>query len=187
MVFRLVTFQGKEKLAQPITIFVSRASREAIRAIEAKGGKVTAVYYNKLGLKYLLNPDHFGIGRRVPRAALPVRRYLIGMSFIHLSSSYRDYYSDPLKRGYLSSPAVNLSDLGLAPPKEKTKVPLRTIPLLDLLTRSHAILISSAQKTKLRNAFAQAKIRYEQEKSLAETHDYLNGKNRIPKRIPIRQ
>ena|ERR1700737_204164 len=70
--------QGKEMLSQPITIFVSRASREAIQSIEEKGGKVTTVYYNKLGIKYLLHPEKFGTVRRLPRAALPVRRYLIG-------------------------------------------------------------------------------------------------------------
>lgn len=73
--------KGKDTLAQPITIYVSRASREAIQSIEGKGGKVTTVYYNKLGIKYLLNPNRFGTTRRIPRAALPVRRYLIGMSF----------------------------------------------------------------------------------------------------------
>jgi large subunit ribosomal protein L15 len=76
----LLIRQGKEMLSQPITIFVSRASREAIQSIENKGGKVTTVYYNKLGLQYLLHPEKFGTTKRVPRAALPVRRYLIGMS-----------------------------------------------------------------------------------------------------------
>lgn len=65
-------------LAQPITIYVSRASREAIQSIETQGGKVTTVYYNKLGIKYLLKPELFGTKRRIPRPALPVRRYLIG-------------------------------------------------------------------------------------------------------------
>jgi len=72
--------KGKENLAQPITIYVSRASKEAIRQVEEKMGAVTTVYYNQLGLKYLMNPDKFGVTRRVPRAALPVRRYLIGTS-----------------------------------------------------------------------------------------------------------
>jgi large subunit ribosomal protein L15 len=62
---------------------VTRASREAIQSIEGKGGKVTTVYYNKLGMKYLFNPEQFGTTRRVPRAALPVRRYLIGIPYMH--------------------------------------------------------------------------------------------------------
>lgn len=94
-----LTFQGKETLAQPITVFVSRASREAIRAIEEKGGKVITVYYNKLGLKYLLNPDRFGFGRRVPRAALPVRRYLIGMSSIHYRTHVKIIIQIPSNEG----------------------------------------------------------------------------------------
>ena len=73
-------------LAQPITIYVSRASREAIQAIEGHGGKVTTVYYNKLGIKYLLKPEKFGTTKRIPRPALPVRRYLIGMSILLLIS-----------------------------------------------------------------------------------------------------
>jgi hypothetical protein len=153
---------------------VSRASKEAIQAIENKGGKFTAVYYNKLGLKYLLNPDNFGTTRRVPRAALPVRRYLI------------DYYSNPMKRGYLSSPVVDLSELGLAPPKVKPKVPLPTIPITDLIARSHATLASTAHRIKLRREFSEAKRKYEAELALAEKHGYLDGKTRIPKRLPIR-
>ena len=59
---------------------------EAIQAIEGHGGKVTTVYYNKLGIKYLLKPEEFGTTKRIPRLALPVRRYLIGMSILlHLS------------------------------------------------------------------------------------------------------
>jgi hypothetical protein len=60
---------------------VTRASREAIHSIEGKGGKVTTVYYNKLSMKYLFNPEQFGTTRRIPRAALPVRRYLIGIPY----------------------------------------------------------------------------------------------------------
>ena len=81
--------QGKETLAQPITIYISRASKEAIQAIEGNGGKVTTVYYNKLGIKYLLKPEQFGTTKRIPRPALPVRRYLIGMSIPLLVSHHK--------------------------------------------------------------------------------------------------
>jgi hypothetical protein len=64
---------------------VTRASREAIQSIEGKGGKVTTVYYNKLSMKYLFNPEQFGTTRRIPRAALPVRRYLIGIPYLEHS------------------------------------------------------------------------------------------------------
>lgn len=75
----MLIIKGKDILSQPITIYVSRASKEAIQHVEEKGGQITTVYYNHLGLQYLMNPDKFGVTRRAPRAALPVRRYLIGM------------------------------------------------------------------------------------------------------------
>ena len=87
----------------------------------------------------------------------------------------------------MSSPAVDLSSLGLAPPKTKAKAPLPTIPISDLLTRSYAVLMSSAHKAKLRKEFAEAKKRYEEELALAEKHCYVNGKTRIPKRLRIKQ
>ena len=80
---KFVNLQGAEALTYPITIYVTRASLEAIRQVEAKGGKVTTVYYNKLGMEYLINPQKFGTTRRVPRLALPLRRYLIGMCSLH--------------------------------------------------------------------------------------------------------
>ena len=67
-------------LKQPIKIYVSRASKEAIQAVEGAGGKYTAVYYNRLGIRHLVNPDQFGITKRKPRPAMPVKRYLIGIS-----------------------------------------------------------------------------------------------------------
>jgi hypothetical protein len=97
-----------------------------------------------------------------------------------------DYYSNPLKRGYLSSPAVDLSELGLAPPKIKPKAALPTVPISTLMTRSHAVLIEVAQKEKLRNEYRVAKAKYEEETALAEQHGYINGKNRIPKRLRIK-
>ena len=87
----------------------------------------------------------------------------------------------------MSSPAVDLRSLGLAPPLVKPKAPLPTVPLVDVLARSHAVLMSVEQKQKLRTEFAEAKKRYEQELALAEEHGYLNGKTRIPRRIPIKR
>jgi hypothetical protein len=85
----------------------------------------------------------------------------------------------------LSSPAVDLSSLGLAPPATKPKAPLPTIPIPDLLTRAHAVLLSTAQKEKLRKEFVDAKKKYEDELALAEKHGYLNGKTRKPRRLRI--
>ena len=51
---------------------VSQASAAAREAIERAGGSVTTVYYNKLGLRALLQPDWFAKkGRLLPRPARP--------------------------------------------------------------------------------------------------------------------
>ena len=41
--------QGAEKLTTPLHLEVSQASAAARAAVEAAGGSVTTVYYNKLG------------------------------------------------------------------------------------------------------------------------------------------
>lgn len=51
--------KGGERLTAPIRIEISRASEEAIRAVEAVGGEVTTVHYNKLALRALLKPEKF--------------------------------------------------------------------------------------------------------------------------------
>lgn len=87
----------------------------------------------------------------------------------------------------MSSPAVDLPSLGLAPPLVKPKAPLPTVPIVDVLAQSHAVLMSEEQKQKLRTEFVEAKKRYEQELSLAEEHGYVDGKTRVPRRIPIKR
>ncbi len=39
--------QGADRLQQPVDIEVTRASKSAIKAVEATGGRVTTVYFNK--------------------------------------------------------------------------------------------------------------------------------------------
>jgi len=97
-----------------------------------------------------------------------------------------DYYKDPLKRGFLSSPTVDLERLGLAPPS-KVKIPLPAMRLADLVTRSHSVLMASEQKARMKLDLIQAKKEYEQELELAKKYNYIDGKNRIPKKIPIRR
>ncbi|CEP61254.1 mitochondrial 54S ribosomal protein uL15m LALA0_S02e10242g [Lachancea lanzarotensis] len=81
---------GKEYFNLPLKIEATRASKGAIKALERAGGEFTARYYNKLGLKAHLSPrwflEKYG---RIPLQARPVKRKDI------------DYYSNPLKRGYL--------------------------------------------------------------------------------------
>jgi hypothetical protein len=136
-------------------------------------------------MKYLLHPEKFGTTKRRPRAALPVRRYLIGTS--NALSNLQDYYSNPLRRGYLSSPAVDLSELGLAPPKTKQKPHLPAVPLADILAQSHAVIMSSAQKSRVDKELVETKRKFMEEITLADQHGYMNGKNRIPKRLRIKR
>mmetsp|Transcript_26437 Transcript_26437/g.62100 ORF Transcript_26437/g.62100 Transcript_26437/m.62100 type:complete len:350 (+) Transcript_26437:122-1171(+) len=54
--------KGKERLTTPFRLEISRASEAAIEAVEAVGGEVTTVHYNKLALRALLKPHKFGGG-----------------------------------------------------------------------------------------------------------------------------
>jgi len=77
-----------------------------------------------------------------------------------------------MKRGYLSSPAVDLSELGLAPPKKEPKTPLPTMPYSELLTRAHTVLMTSQRKANLLNDVKQRYMNLLQE---AKAEGYLPG------------
>ena len=80
---------GKERLRTPIQLEISRASEEAIRAIENVGGEVTTVHYNRLALRALLKPEKFE-DRGLPRFARPPPKW-------------QPYYTNWHRhRGYLS-------------------------------------------------------------------------------------
>lgn len=83
--------KGKERLRTPVKIEISRASEGAIKAIEAVGGEITTVHYNRLALRALLKPEKFDI---IPKRARPPPKLM-------------QYYTDDDKRGYLS-PRVEL-------------------------------------------------------------------------------
>ena len=53
--------KGKDKLTTPFRLEISRASETAIDAIEAIGGEVTTVHYNRLALRALLKPHKFAL------------------------------------------------------------------------------------------------------------------------------
>eukprot|EP01024_Parvocaulis_polyphysoides_P010154 TRINITY_DN13366_c0_g3_i1.p1 TRINITY_DN13366_c0_g3~~TRINITY_DN13366_c0_g3_i1.p1 ORF type:complete len:310 (-),score=27.61 TRINITY_DN13366_c0_g3_i1:629-1558(-) len=64
----VVLDRGAENFDIPIHIQVTACSNSAKSAIEAAGGSVTKVYYNKLGLRALLYPKWFKKkGRLLPR------------------------------------------------------------------------------------------------------------------------
>jgi large subunit ribosomal protein L15 len=84
------------KLTHPIHLEVSNASRAAIDAVEAAGGTVTCVHFNKLALRFMLKPVKFS---SLPRRARPPPRLM-------------DLYLDGSKCGYLS-PEVQQRNLKL--------------------------------------------------------------------------
>nr|XP_027119673.1 uncharacterized protein LOC113736774 isoform X1 [Coffea arabica] len=64
--------RGAEHIEWPIHLEVSRVTVRAKAAVEAAGGSVRRVYYNKLGLRALLKPEWFEKkGRLLPKAARP--------------------------------------------------------------------------------------------------------------------
>jgi large subunit ribosomal protein L15 len=85
---------GKEHLTSPVQINISRASAQAIDALEAIGGQVTTVHYNRLALRQLLRPQKF-VDAPVKLARPPPK--------------WQSYYSSWSKRGYLN-PAVQMRE-----------------------------------------------------------------------------
>lgn len=85
---------GKERFVAKVDIEVSRASREAIRAVEKNGGSVLSVYLTPLALRAVVKPEKFPFPLKSP---LPPPRIL-------------PYYTDARNRGYLSS-KVQLAQL----------------------------------------------------------------------------
>lgn len=64
--------RGAELIQWPIHLEVSRVTARAKAAVEAAGGSVRRVHYNKLGFQALLKPEWFEKkGRLLPRPARP--------------------------------------------------------------------------------------------------------------------
>ncbi|KAM0939849.1 putative ribosomal protein L18e/L15P [Dioscorea sansibarensis] len=64
--------RGAEHIKWPIHLEVTRVTVRAKEAVEAAGGSVRKVYYNKLGFRALLKPEWFEKkGRLLPKAARP--------------------------------------------------------------------------------------------------------------------
>lgn len=76
---------GASQLKTPINIQVSRASQSAISAIEAAGGTVETVHFNRLALRAELKPEKFDV---LPKRARPPPKLI-------------QYYTSFDKRGYL--------------------------------------------------------------------------------------
>jgi len=96
--------KGKERLTTPLQLEVSRASTQAIEAMEAIGGEVTTVHYNRLALRALLKPDKFV---QLPKFARP-------------PPMWQPYYTNwDANRGYLSVQAQMRSLLKERPELEE--------------------------------------------------------------------
>lgn len=80
----------------PIHLEVSFASSTAIKAVEAAGGTVTCVHFNRLALRSLLKPYKYNL---LPHRARPPPRIM-------------EYYTDVEKSGYLS-PEIQIRNLKL--------------------------------------------------------------------------
>ncbi|OMO78129.1 Ribosomal protein L15, bacterial-type [Corchorus capsularis] len=64
--------RGSEQIKWPIHLEVSRVTVRAKEAVEAAGGSVRRVHYNKLGFRALLKPEWFEKkGRLLPKPARP--------------------------------------------------------------------------------------------------------------------
>jgi len=125
--------KGKEKLTTPFKLEISRASETAIDAVEAIGGEVTTVHYNRLALRALLKPHKFALptggneddeggygfdevlpnrnNSKTPRA-LP--------KFARPPPKWQPYYTNWKNRGYLSVQAQMRKLLSERPELEDT-------------------------------------------------------------------
>ena len=103
---------GKDKLTTPFKLEISRASKTAIDAVEAIGGEVTTVHYNRLALRALLKPHKFtldndGNGRLVKiEETLPnpnnSKTPKALPKFARPPPKWQPYYTNWENRGYLS-------------------------------------------------------------------------------------
>lgn len=103
-------YEPEPQLKQPLNITVSRASKSAIQAVEAAGGRIVTRYYTKQAIKNLL------LGKSVHGdTPLPVgKAYVEGEIAKARENGYKyrlpdpvdrwhiEYYRDPAHRGYLS-------------------------------------------------------------------------------------
>mmetsp|Transcript_7295 Transcript_7295/g.14481 ORF Transcript_7295/g.14481 Transcript_7295/m.14481 type:complete len:179 (-) Transcript_7295:59-595(-) len=86
----------KDELRSPVHFEVSSASKNAIAAVEAAGGTVTCVHFNRLALRALLKPIKFDL---LPRRARPNPKRM-------------PYFLDHTRAGYLS-PEIQIRNLRL--------------------------------------------------------------------------
>lgn len=110
--------RGKEELITPINIVVSRASAEAINAVEKVGGTVTTRYYTKFAIKKILQGQMDPInslqsrismapegeeGAQAAADAMEAEKQRFRYRLPDPTSrKHLEYYRDSAHRGYLS-------------------------------------------------------------------------------------
>ncbi|KAL2888470.1 ribosomal protein L15 [Ceratocystis lukuohia] len=102
--------RGKSMLRTPVNIMVSRASTEAIEAIEAVGGRIITRYYTKDSIRNLLKGKSISSETPLPVGAEHVAQALADAKARPWLKRLPDpthrwdveYYRDPAHRGYLS-------------------------------------------------------------------------------------
>mmetsp|Transcript_15955 Transcript_15955/g.20849 ORF Transcript_15955/g.20849 Transcript_15955/m.20849 type:complete len:307 (+) Transcript_15955:157-1077(+) len=93
---------GKDRLKSTVHVVIGRASDEALAAVEALGGSVTCVHYNKKALRQILKPPERI--KRFYRQARP-------------PSKYQPFYTNWNNRGYLH-PAIQMRNWFQGPGKD---------------------------------------------------------------------
>lgn len=106
--------RGKEELQTPIHIVVSRASAEAISAVEKAGGSVTTRYYTPFAVRKILRGEMDPIHSMKSQIEIPVEEvpeeereqglWRRGKYRLPDPTKRKDleYYRDEAKRGYLT-------------------------------------------------------------------------------------
>ncbi|KAI9014644.1 ribosomal protein L18e/L15P [Gaertneriomyces semiglobifer] len=85
--------RGGEFFDHKIEIEVTRASEQAIKMVEARGGKITTVYHGKAAMDALINPAKWAIPpkNQLPGTPVDIARY-----------------TDEARRGYLAAEVKNV-------------------------------------------------------------------------------
>ena len=97
--------KGSEELKAPLQIVISRASAQAIAAVEAAGGSVTTRYYTRFAMRKIMqgqmDPIH-SLQSQIPRSEEVPRELFYNRLPDPTGRKDIEYYRDPAHRGYLS-------------------------------------------------------------------------------------
>jgi len=96
---------GSEDVQTPMNVIISRASAQAIAAIESAGGTVATRYYTNMAIRRIcqgkMDPVH-SLQSKLPEEQWGARRKCLYRLPDPTSRKDIEYYRDPAHRGYLS-------------------------------------------------------------------------------------